>query len=53
MGMDIIPHFCEKSVQSGGKIKTYRKLSYTVRFNTEVGLFQNVGHMLKAKADKH
>ncbi len=51
--MDIIPHFCEMSVKSDGKIKTYMKLSYTVRFNTEAGLFQNVGHMLKAKADKY
>ncbi len=51
--MDIIPRFCEKSVQYDGKINTYAKLLYTVRYNTEIYLFQNLVHALKAKADKY
>ncbi len=52
-GMGIILRFCEKSVQSDGKIKTYRKLWCTAKYSTGIGLFQCLGHMLKAKGDKY
>ncbi len=51
--MGIILRFCEKSVQSDGKVKTHRKLSYTAKYNIGISLFQNLVHALKAKVDKY